>query len=39
MTIPLPELKVLREDYCSQDMTDYAIDLVQRRRPDLIEGV
>jgi hypothetical protein len=37
MTVPLPEIKVLREDYCGQEMTDYAIDFVQWRRPDLIE--
>jgi hypothetical protein len=33
---PLPAMKVVREDYCSQDITDKAIALVEAQRPDLI---
>lgn len=34
---PLPELPVVREDFCSQDMTDNIIAYFAKQRPDLIE--
>lgn len=37
--MPLPRLKVLREDYCSQEVTDLAIGWLETHRPDLIENL
>lgn len=39
VVIPLPRLKVLREDYCSQEVTDLAIGWLETHRPDLIENL
>lgn len=33
---PLPELKILRTTYCSQDMADNAIKFIQWKNPDLL---
>jgi hypothetical protein len=37
--MPLPQLKVLREDYCSQHVVDTAIGWVESHRPELIENL
>ena len=34
---PLPSLKVIRETYCNQEMTDALLDFLQEKRPDLIK--
>jgi hypothetical protein len=34
-----PELKVLREDFCSQEAADNAIGWVQSHRPELIDNL
>ncbi len=34
---PLPSLKVIRETYCNQEMTDTLLDFLQEKRPDLIK--
>ncbi len=39
VVMPLPRLKVLREDYCSQAVTDLAISWVEAHRPELIENL
>ena len=39
VVMPLPRLKVLREDYCSQEVTDLAIGWLETHRPDLIENL
>jgi hypothetical protein len=38
MTMSLPELKVLREDYCSQQVVDNALGFPEARSPELIHG-
>jgi hypothetical protein len=35
--MPLPRLKVLREIYCSQQVVDTAVGLVEAHRPELVE--
>ena len=35
--MPLPRLKVLRDTYCSQQVVDTAVGLVETHRPELIE--
>src|SRR5580704_9407447 len=37
--MPLPRLKVLRETYCSQQVVDTAVGLVETHRPELIENL
>jgi hypothetical protein len=37
--MPLPRLKVLRETYCSQQVVDAAVGLVETHRPELIENL
>jgi hypothetical protein len=37
--MPLPQLKVLREEDCSQVMTDTAVGWVEAHRPELIRNV
>jgi len=39
MTMTLPELRVLREDYCSQQVADNAITFLQNRSPDLVDDL
>lgn len=36
---PLPELKVIRDTYCDQEMTDTVIRFLQEKRPDLVEAM
>ncbi len=36
---PLPQLTVVRDKYCSQQMTDDAIRFLQERRSDLIQSI
>jgi hypothetical protein len=35
--MPLPRLKVLQDTYCSQQVVDTAVGLVETHRPELIE--
>jgi hypothetical protein len=37
--MPLPQLKVLRETYCSQQVLDTAIGWVEAHRPELITNL
>lgn len=39
MTMPLPQLKVLREDFCGHEVADKAIGWVQSHRPELIDNL
>jgi hypothetical protein len=35
--MPLPRLKVLQDTYCSQQVVNAAVGLVETHRPELIE--
>lgn len=37
MTMSLPELKVIREDYCSQQVVDNVIGFLEALSPKLIQ--
>ena len=37
MTMSLPDLKVIREDYCSQKVVDNALGFLEALSPDLIQ--
>lgn len=37
--MPLPALRVLREDYCSQEVTDLAIGWLETHRPELVDSL